>query len=52
VNRLDIYKQAADATKTPVPKELMRSAKLIDGITWDGKDPKKYAASFKLNSMA
>ncbi len=52
VNRLDIYKQAADATKTPIPKELMRSSKLIDGITWDGKDPKKYAASFKLNSMA
>jgi hypothetical protein len=26
----------------------MRSHKLIDGVVWDGKDPKKYAASFKV----
>jgi nitrate/nitrite transport system substrate-binding protein len=24
--------------------------KLIDGVVWDGKDPKKYAASFKINA--
>ena len=22
----------------------------IDGVTWDGKDPKKYAASFKIHA--
>jgi len=37
VNRIDIYKDAAAATKTNLPKEPMRSAKLIDGVTWDGK---------------
>jgi nitrate/nitrite transport system substrate-binding protein len=48
VNRIDIYKDAAAATKTNLPKEPMRSARLIDGVVWDGKDPKKYAGSFKI----
>jgi nitrate/nitrite transport system substrate-binding protein len=48
VNRIDIYRDAAAATNTNLPKEPMRSAKLIDGVTWDGKDPKKYAGSFKI----
>jgi nitrate/nitrite transport system substrate-binding protein len=26
----------------------MRSAKLIDGVIWDGRDPKKYAGSFRI----
>jgi nitrate/nitrite transport system substrate-binding protein len=48
VNRIDIYKQAATATGTPMPKSEMRSHKLIDGVLWDGKDPQKYADSFKI----
>jgi nitrate/nitrite transport system substrate-binding protein len=48
VNRLDVYKDAAAMTKTPLPKDPMRTAKLIDGLVWDGRDPKKYAAAFKL----
>ena len=48
INQIDIYKQAAAASKTPVPKDVMRTSKLIDGVTWDGKDPKKYAESFKV----
>jgi nitrate/nitrite transport system substrate-binding protein len=48
VNQIDIYKQAAAAAKVPVPKELMRTSKLIDGVVWDGKDPAKYAGSFKV----
>jgi len=48
VNRLDVYKDAAAATKTALPKDSMRAAKLIDGVTWDGRDPKKYAGSFKV----
>jgi nitrate/nitrite transport system substrate-binding protein len=28
----------------------MRSHKLIDGVVWDGKDPQKYAAGFKINA--
>ena len=50
INRIDIYKQAASAAKVNVPKEAMRSAKLIDGTVWDGKDPKKYADSFKVHA--
>ena len=50
VNRIDIYKQAATLAKVPLPKSDLRSAKLIDGVVWDGKDPKKYAASFKIKA--
>ncbi len=50
INQIDIYKQAATASKTPVPKDVMRTSKLIDGVVWDGKDPKKYADSFKVKA--
>ena len=52
VNQLDIYAQAAAMTKTPLPKESFRSSKLIDGTTWDGKEPKSYAAGFKIRAGA
>ncbi|MDK9724947.1 MAG: ABC transporter substrate-binding protein [Sterolibacteriaceae bacterium MAG5] len=50
VNRIDIYKAAATAAGAPLPKSDMRSHKLIDGVVWDGKDPKKYAESFKVHA--
>jgi nitrate/nitrite transport system substrate-binding protein len=50
VNQMDIYKQAAAASKTPVPKDAMRSSKFMDGAVWDGKDPAKYADSFKIKA--
>ncbi|MEY2632575.1 MAG: hypothetical protein RIR00_1229 [Pseudomonadota bacterium] len=50
VNRVDIYKQAASAAGVSLPKSDMRSHKLIDGVVWDGKDPKKYADSFKVKA--
>ena len=50
VNQVELYKQAAALAKAPVPKEVLRSAKLIDGVVWDGKDPKAYAAGFKLHA--
>ena len=50
VNQIEIYKQAAAMTNTPVPKDAMRTSKLIDGTVWDGKDPKKYAAGFKIKA--
>jgi nitrate/nitrite transport system substrate-binding protein len=49
VNRIDIYKAAATAAGAPLPKSDMRSHKLVDGVVWDGKDPKKYADGFKLH---
>jgi len=50
VNQTDIFKQAATMTKTPLPKDPMRSAKLLDGVVWDGKNPQAYAAGFKLKA--
>jgi nitrate/nitrite transport system substrate-binding protein len=52
INRIDVYKDAAAATKTPLPKDVMRTSKMIDGVVWDGKDPKKYAESFKVHGSA
>jgi len=48
INQIEIYKQAAAASKTSLPKDLMRSSKLMDGVVWDGKDPNKYADGFKI----
>jgi nitrate/nitrite transport system substrate-binding protein len=48
VNQVDLYKQAAARVGVSVPKSDMRSSKMIDGVVWDGKDPKKYAAGFKV----
>lgn len=50
INQVELYKQAAAQVKVPVPKSVMRSSKLLDGTVWDGKDPKKYAASFKIRA--
>lgn len=50
INQIDLYKQAASQVKASIPKSEMRSSKLIDGIVWDGKDPKKYAAGFKIKA--
>jgi nitrate/nitrite transport system substrate-binding protein len=52
VNQIDLYKQAAAAMKVNVPKDLMRSSKMIDGVVWDGKDPAKYADGFKVKVAA
>jgi len=50
VNRIDIYKQAAAATGTPLPKSEIRTAKLIDGVVWDAKNPSAYADGFKIKA--
>jgi nitrate/nitrite transport system substrate-binding protein len=48
VNQVDLYKQAATQAKVSLPKSETRSSKLLDGVTWDGTNPKQYAASFKI----
>ena len=50
INQIDLYKQVASAMKVSVPKDVMRTSKLIDGVVWDGKDPKKYADGFKIKA--
>ena len=52
VNRVDLYTEVAKAVGVPVPTTTMRSSKLIDGVVWDGKDPKAYAHGFKINDLA
>jgi nitrate/nitrite transport system substrate-binding protein len=50
VNQVELYKQGAALAKASVPKDAMRTSKLIDGTVWDGKDPAKYADGFKLRA--
>jgi nitrate/nitrite transport system substrate-binding protein len=50
VNQIAVYKDAALLAKVSVPKSPMRTAKLIDGSVWDGKNPKAYAESFKIKA--
>jgi len=50
VNQIELYTQAATQLGISVPKDPMRSSKLMDGVVWDGKDPKAYAASFKIKA--
>jgi len=50
INRIDLYKEAATMANVPIPKNVMRSSKLIDGVVWDGKNPKAYAESFKIKA--
>ena len=50
INQIDLYKQAAGALGVAVPKDPLRASKFMDGIVWDGKDPAKYADSFKVKA--
>ena len=46
INQIDLYKDAAGMAKVSVPKDSMRSTKLMDGVVWDGKNPQAYADFF------
>jgi nitrate/nitrite transport system substrate-binding protein len=50
VNQIELYTQAAKQLGVSVPKDPMRTSKLIDGTVWDGRDPKKYADGFRVRS--
>ena len=50
VNQIALYKETATLAKAAVPKEAMRTSKLIDGVVWGGKDAKKCAGSFTLKA--
>ncbi|MEW5944102.1 MAG: CmpA/NrtA family ABC transporter substrate-binding protein [Pseudomonadota bacterium] len=50
VNQIELYKQAAAQLKVPVPKDPMRASKMIDGTVWDGRNPKAYAAGFRIKA--
>lgn len=48
LNRIDLYREAAELAGVPMPAESMRSARLLDGVIWDGSDPAGYAAAFAI----
>ncbi len=50
VNRIDIYTEAAKSLGISVPTDPMRKSKLMDGVVWDGSDPKAYANGFKVKA--
>jgi nitrate/nitrite transport system substrate-binding protein len=50
VNQVELYRQAAALAKAPVPKDFLRTSKLIDGTVWDAKSPKAYAAGFRIKA--
>ncbi len=50
VNQVALYKSVASAMKISVPKDVLRTSKLMDGVVWDGKDPAKYADGFKIKA--
>ena len=50
INQTVLYKEAAAQLKVSVPKSDMRTSKLGDGVVWDGSNPAKYAASFKIKA--
>jgi nitrate/nitrite transport system substrate-binding protein len=52
INKIDLYKQAAAAAKVAIPKSELRSSKLIDGVVWDGSNPRAYADGFKIKGGA
>jgi nitrate/nitrite transport system substrate-binding protein len=51
INQTALYREAASALKVSVPKSDLRTSTLIDGVVWDGKDPAKYADSFKVRAQ-
>jgi nitrate/nitrite transport system substrate-binding protein len=48
INRIDVWKEAAQAVGGITPAALMRSSTLIDGTVWTGADPEGYARSFAI----
>lgn len=45
VNRIDLYREAAERTGTMLPASSLRSSTLIDGRVWDGGDPHAWAGA-------
>ena len=51
VQQLDIYRDAASALGITIPSSPMRSSTLVDGLHWDGSDPRGYARGFALHAL-
>ena len=50
INQIGLYRQAASQVKIAVPRDVMRTSRLMDGTVWDGHDPQGYASSFGISA--
>lgn len=50
VQRIALYREAADSVGVAVPSEPLRSSRLIDGRVWNGLNPRAYADGFALHA--
>jgi nitrate/nitrite transport system substrate-binding protein len=50
VHRVDLYREAAGTVGVAVPDGEFRSATLMDGVTWDARDPAAYADGFAIGA--
>lgn len=50
VNRIDLYGEAAKALGVALPDSPLRSARLLDGVVWDGSNPAAYADGFAIKA--
>ncbi len=50
IHRIALYREAATQLGISVPDHAMRSSVLIDGKTWDGSAPERYAGSFAIHA--
>ncbi len=52
VTQLRLYREAAEMAGVAVPTDVLRTSTLVDGRTWDGTDPARYAASFPIHQRS
>jgi nitrate/nitrite transport system substrate-binding protein len=50
VNRVDLYREAADALGVSVPAQTLRTSRLVDGALWSGSDPRRYAQAHAIHA--
>ena len=50
VNQTELYREAAAQLQVALPASEMRSSTLIDGVLWDGSNPRAYANSFPVHA--
>jgi nitrate/nitrite transport system substrate-binding protein len=50
VNRIQLYREAAAQVGVDVPAAPMRSARLIDGALWTGRDPARFAEAHPIHA--
>jgi nitrate/nitrite transport system substrate-binding protein len=50
VNQIALYTEAATQLQITVPKDPMRSSRMMDGVVWNGSEPAVYAGQFEIKA--